>query len=177
MRENPGEFITRYDICQLISNAFLKSFTPANLVTSFRKTGIFPIDPGAVSSMHFLPAEHLNKSNKKVQKSASPHSNNDVILDNFLKEMIPSPKPPKATKRKYKYRPGGVAITEERIVLKIRKVLEESTEAEGSCKGKQCSKKGAENASKGTLKNFRNMTLSLAKKIIVASVRDFLLQT
>ncbi|XP_071849604.1 uncharacterized protein [Apostichopus japonicus] len=131
MRENPGQGITRYHICELISKAFLKSFTPANLVTSFRKTGIYPVEPDAVSKLHFIPAEHLNvanqnKSRNKIAADTNHSRDDDDRLDAFLKDKISTPKPPKNTKRKYKYRPGGVAITEDRIVLKIRKVIEES---------------------------------------------------
>lgn len=47
-------------------------------------------------------------------------------LEDFFNEQVPHPAEPKGNpqKRKYSYRPGGVAITEDRIILKIKRVME-----------------------------------------------------
>ncbi|KAL4226892.1 hypothetical protein ACF0H5_014870 [Mactra antiquata] len=49
MRDNCGQVITRYNICQLGCTAYLKAMSPDNLISSFRKAGIFPFNPDAVN--------------------------------------------------------------------------------------------------------------------------------
>lgn len=41
---NPGKAITIYDIVKLTSQPYLLSFTPVNIVKSFEKAGICPVD-------------------------------------------------------------------------------------------------------------------------------------
>jgi len=46
MRRNPGEVITRYTTCEIASKAYAKSLTLTNIISSFKKTGVFPFNPG-----------------------------------------------------------------------------------------------------------------------------------
>ena len=95
------QVITRYHICELISKAYLKSFTPANLVTSFKKTGIYPMKPGAVNDQHFLPATHLNVGPAQ-EKTKNPKALHDATIDDRLdtssKKGFPPPNHPKPQK-------------------------------------------------------------------------------
>ena len=41
---NPGETITIYYVAELSGKAFAKSFTMENILSSFRRTGLFPLN-------------------------------------------------------------------------------------------------------------------------------------
>ncbi|XP_071848782.1 uncharacterized protein [Apostichopus japonicus] len=148
MRENPGEKITRYNMTKLVSQSYAKAFSPSNLFTAFKSTGIFPTNRNILSEAHFSIAENLKKTtaSQKVQKPASTKSNKEVpgnlhVAGN-LQSQPPAPQPipnQLKAKRKYKsYRPGDVANTEDRILLKIRKVVNDKEKSTKSkrCKGK-----------------------------------------
>ena len=121
MRANPGLRITRYDVCKLVSKAYLKAFTPSNLVSAFRKTGIYPLNRGEINTTNFMPGDMLHST-----ATAPQERGND--LAEFFDAQVPHPADPKANhqKRKFSYRPGGVAITEDKIILKIKRVMAES---------------------------------------------------
>ncbi|KAJ8028895.1 hypothetical protein HOLleu_28147 [Holothuria leucospilota] len=121
MRKNPGQVITRYEVCQLISKAYLKAFTPSNLIASFRKSGIFPYNKDVIDEHHFLGDALRPKVPGPLPDT--PAANSDYRK--FLDDLLPQPKPIEIKKRKVGYRPGGVAITEEKIILKIKKVIQE----------------------------------------------------
>ncbi|MES9879448.1 MAG: helix-turn-helix domain-containing protein [Sedimenticola sp.] len=55
MRENPGQQITRYRVGKLSSVAYLKALSPENLVSSFRKTGIHPLE-NTIDPVKVMPA-------------------------------------------------------------------------------------------------------------------------
>ena len=61
MREHCGESITRYNICSLGCQAYLKALSPDNLQSSFRRSGIYPFNPNAVHPSNFKPAEVLEQ--------------------------------------------------------------------------------------------------------------------
>ena len=56
IRENPATTITRYNVAELACKAYSKALSPANLMASFKKSGIHPFDPSAVNSLQFVPA-------------------------------------------------------------------------------------------------------------------------
>lgn len=51
MQQNPGATVTKYEIAKLSSKPYLKAMSPDNLVSSFRKTGIFPLKPEIFDTM------------------------------------------------------------------------------------------------------------------------------
>ena len=61
MRENCGQSITRYNICSIGCQAYVKALSPDNLQSSFRRSGIHPFDHNAVHSSHFKLAEILEQ--------------------------------------------------------------------------------------------------------------------
>ena len=48
MCRNPGKVVTIYQLLQLFASAFAKAFTPQNIVSSFRVTGVFPPNRKAI---------------------------------------------------------------------------------------------------------------------------------
>ena len=50
MRWNMGKTITRYQIASMACTAYLKAMSPWNIVSSFKKTGIFPLNKDAIAA-------------------------------------------------------------------------------------------------------------------------------
>ena len=48
LQSHPGKVITKYQFNQLFSEAWLKTMTPANIVSGFRSCGVYPFNPKAV---------------------------------------------------------------------------------------------------------------------------------
>ena len=55
----PGRVITTDVIALLVAEAWPHSFTQVNILSGFRKCGIFPINPGAVSDRQLAPSKAL----------------------------------------------------------------------------------------------------------------------
>ena len=49
MQDNPGKVITKFTFSALFNTAWTKSMTISNICSGFRKCGIYPFNPGAVS--------------------------------------------------------------------------------------------------------------------------------
>ena len=58
MRLNPGHQITRYMyvVGELACKAYLKALSPDNIISAFRRTGIFPFKKEKISDVKVLPA-------------------------------------------------------------------------------------------------------------------------
>ena len=56
MRLNPGHQITRYVVGELACKAYLKALSPDNIISAFRRTGIFPFKREKISDVKVLPA-------------------------------------------------------------------------------------------------------------------------
>ena len=54
MRDHPGRVITIYDDSQIIGKGFPISMTCTNIISGFRKTGIFPFNPSIFKEDDFL---------------------------------------------------------------------------------------------------------------------------
>ncbi|KAJ8024408.1 Jerky protein-like-like [Holothuria leucospilota] len=125
LRRHPGQVISRYDMCQLLSNAHIKAMTPTNICHSFRKCGIYPFNPAQINIDAYQPAKGLE------QLSTGPTSETteltDLDIDGILSKYSTNnkSKPKKKRRRKMQYRAAGVAITETSILLKLKKVQEE----------------------------------------------------
>ena len=53
---NPGKTITIHDIAQLLGKTYPRAFTPENVTTGFRVTGIYHVDRAVFSEDEFLSA-------------------------------------------------------------------------------------------------------------------------
>ena len=56
MLANPGKTITLYDIGELAGMSITRSFTPENIVSDFKATGICPLDRHVFDDSAFLPS-------------------------------------------------------------------------------------------------------------------------
>lgn len=61
MMQHPGTPLTIYQLAELSGKAYLRASTPMNIVSGFKKTGIFPYDENVFPDSHFLPAEVSNQ--------------------------------------------------------------------------------------------------------------------
>ena len=83
MASNPGETTTMYEIAELSFNAYFSSFTLKNINSSFKSTGLWPVNRLVISDEDFLLAFVTDRPNpveipKDVEGS---FSKNGVVLD------------------------------------------------------------------------------------------------
>ncbi|KAJ8307379.1 hypothetical protein KUTeg_015463 [Tegillarca granosa] len=62
IRQNPSSTITRYNICSIACRSYIHALSPANLQSSFRKSGIYPYNPSTVDELNFKPSFALKSS-------------------------------------------------------------------------------------------------------------------
>ena len=56
MRENPATTLSIYGVAQLAKQAFELAFTPRNILSGFRCTGICPLNPNVFTNDDFAPS-------------------------------------------------------------------------------------------------------------------------
>ena len=56
LRRNPGMQITRYNVAGISGRAYNKGLTPENLISSFRKTGIYPVRKQMIDEIKTAPS-------------------------------------------------------------------------------------------------------------------------
>ena len=63
MAKNPGQVVT---LAALVGDAFAQSHTPQNILSGFKKAGIYPFNPGEVSNRQPAPLKALMKPTPQV---------------------------------------------------------------------------------------------------------------
>ena len=56
MRSHPGKTVSIYDIPAMVNTAYLNAMTPANVLSGFRSTGIYPFNRDIFADAEFAPA-------------------------------------------------------------------------------------------------------------------------
>ena len=56
MQKNPGMSITKYQVAALTYKPYIKAMSPENLISSFRKTGIFPFNNKVITNDQTAPS-------------------------------------------------------------------------------------------------------------------------
>ena len=67
----PGRVITTDVIASLVAEAWPQSMTPLNIMSGFRKCGIYPINPGEVSDRQLAPSKAVRPKNPSLSHSSS----------------------------------------------------------------------------------------------------------
>ena len=49
--------VSRYDVCSIASKAYCKAFSPENLLSAFKRTGVYPLNKSVIKKESVLPAE------------------------------------------------------------------------------------------------------------------------
>ena len=76
MKQNPGRVITADILASMVGQAFPNAFTPVNILSGFKKTGIYPFNPSAVDDRQLAP---LNAVSKKSTFSPQPVLEDDPV--------------------------------------------------------------------------------------------------
>lgn len=74
MVDHPGRVITSDAIAGLLAEAWPLSFTPVNILSGFKKTGVYPLNPGEVCDRMLAPSKSVNK------QKAPPRTEEQVAL-------------------------------------------------------------------------------------------------
>lgn len=61
MLSNPGKPMTIYDVAGLLGEAFPRAFCPANIISGFKSTGIYPFDSNVFSDDDFMSSFVTNR--------------------------------------------------------------------------------------------------------------------
>lgn len=60
LSKNPGQVITNDKLALLVATAWPNSLTPNNIMGGFKKTGIFPLNSGAIDDRNLAPSKAVN---------------------------------------------------------------------------------------------------------------------
>ena len=74
LQKNPGVTITKYEVAKLTSKPYLKAVCPENVVSAFRKSGIYPYNSKTITPSEVAPAviyETEMTESETVPKSSS----------------------------------------------------------------------------------------------------------
>jgi len=86
MRQNMGKTITRYQIASMACTAYLKAMSPWNIVSSFKKTGIFPLNKDTIAAEKMMPCEPF-RNETPVEKVHAMRGGKEAVDAYFLKKM------------------------------------------------------------------------------------------
>lgn len=79
MQNNPGATVTKYEIAKLSSKPYMKAISTDNLVSSFRKTGIFPLKPEIFDTMPESTAPATIYNHDETQPTVGTEQTGDVV--------------------------------------------------------------------------------------------------
>ena len=84
-QQNPGAVITKYNFSKLFAHAWLKSLSAQNLISGFKKCGIYPFDHTAIEIIDDSPTEPSNHTETISNHSPTePANNNELANSSFL---------------------------------------------------------------------------------------------
>ena len=81
-QKNPGSIVTKFNFSRLFSQAWCRVVTPANVIAGFRRAGLYPLNPNAISltedtssDMCSTPSRYeVNSSDQDASHQTSPSS-------------------------------------------------------------------------------------------------------
>ena len=81
-QKNPGSIVTKFNFSRLFSQAWCRAVTPANVIAGFRRAGLYPFNPNAISltedtssDMCCTPSRYeANSSDQDASHQTSPSS-------------------------------------------------------------------------------------------------------
>lgn len=68
-KQHPGRIINQYDIAKLFTGAYLKGATPANAISGFRASGIYPFNSHIIGDEHYAPSEVYQANAENLMSS------------------------------------------------------------------------------------------------------------
>ena len=82
---NPGRIVTSDKLASLIADAWPLSLTLLNIMSGFKKTGIYPINPGEVIDRQLAPLKLFDQLSTKSSQDPGSASNSPTKY-NVLKD-------------------------------------------------------------------------------------------
>ena len=83
MSEYPGRVITTDILASIVAKAYPLSFTPVNIMSGFKKLGVWPINPGEVTDQHIGPSTALCVQTKTLDPACDSNPD-EPIQDSYL---------------------------------------------------------------------------------------------
>lgn len=74
--------ICRYNVCELACKAYSKALSTDNLLSAFRKTGIYPLDKDAIDKTKLIPAEVFEE--KKIDEYPEDQDSQQTVEGRVL---------------------------------------------------------------------------------------------
>lgn len=77
MLRNPGRPLTIYNVAECVGSAYLKAMTPVNIISAFKKCGIFPFDDCIFTEADFMPSTVTDRplTTSTIQTEEGPDQN------------------------------------------------------------------------------------------------------
>ena len=89
---HPGRVITTDKLASLVAECWPNSFTAVNIMSSFKKSGVFPFNPGVVTDRQVAPSKGLRQQTPEIDHkdmdSEEPTSNSSIPLFSPEKEAL-----------------------------------------------------------------------------------------
>ena len=76
--EHPNRVITTDQIASLVGTAWPQTLTPVNIMSGFKKCGIYPLNPGEVTDRQLLPSTLFNSSSSPTSPVNKPDASPDA---------------------------------------------------------------------------------------------------
>ena len=75
LAENPGRVVTSEVIASLLAVAWPQAHTPLNIMAGFKKSGVYPLNPGEITDRDVAPSKvQVVKDSDKSSSTLSPSS-------------------------------------------------------------------------------------------------------
>lgn len=89
MKQNLGKVVSRYEVAQLASKAYLKAMSPWNIVSGFKRTGIFPLNKQVIEAEKLLTCEAF-RDKTPLQKAKAVMAGGQAVTDYLEKKQSAS---------------------------------------------------------------------------------------
>jgi hypothetical protein len=89
MKDNMGRCVTKYEMARLACKAYLKAVNPLNIVSGFKKTGIYPYNREAIPVDRLLPCESFRDSTP-LDKVAAIKQGKEAVQEYLSKKLAMS---------------------------------------------------------------------------------------
>lgn len=86
MKTHMGKVVSKYDVAEIACSAYLKAMGPSNIVSAFRKTGIYPCNKEVIAAEKLYPCEAF-RDNTPLLKVKALQSGKEA-LDRYLEEKV-----------------------------------------------------------------------------------------
>lgn len=125
MRETGGCLVTRFQVARLACRVYGSTLTAINILSAFRKSGIYPFDRNVVSQQQFAPSTTFSRDcDDNFSGTSNSQACGTSAAVQFLEErggtILKNVQKAKKSRNTLTKVTGGKPITEDEIVEKIK---------------------------------------------------------